>query len=85
MDDIIPQEVISAVPNDAQHPVLYERTAYMLGGAAGLCIIGIVGLLVVSLLKGGVTDTALAGLGILGTLAGSSVQALATLLTPRTT
>ena len=62
---------------------MYERAVYIQGGIAALCVAGIIGLLVVSLLNGGVTDTALAGLGILGTLAGTSVQSLAALLTPR--
>jgi small-conductance mechanosensitive channel len=80
---MIARDVVSETPTDVQHPVMYERAVYIQGGIVGLCVLGIIALLVISLLKGGVTDPALAGMGILGTIAGSAVNSLAQLLMPR--
>lgn len=81
--ELVASSVASEPPDDMEHPVLYERAVYIQGGIVGLCVVGIIALLVIAMLNGGVTDSALAGLGILGTIAGSAVNSLSQLLMPR--
>ena len=34
------RDLTSEVPNDAQHPIMYERAIYILGVLSAMCIIG---------------------------------------------
>ena len=36
-----PREVVSEVPNDLEHPKMYEWTFYILGIIAALCVLGL--------------------------------------------
>lgn len=81
--EMVASSLASEPPDDMEHPVMYERAVYIQGGIVGLCVLGIIALLVIAMLNGNLTDTALAGLGILGTIAGSAVNSLSQLLMPR--
>lgn len=67
------QAVVSGTPTDAEHPIMYERTTYILGGIAGLCVLGVVLLSVL----GRPIDAGLVAIGA------SAVGGLVALLTPR--
>ena len=68
-----PREVVTEAPDDAEHPLMYERAVYILGGIGALCVIGIVALAVL----GKSIDAGLVAIGA------SSVGGLVTLLAPR--
>jgi hypothetical protein len=42
--ELTPQELASAMPTDAQHPVMYERAVYLLGLIGVLAVAGLIGL-----------------------------------------
>lgn len=67
------RDVVSEAPSDTEHPVMYERAVYILGVVAGLCVIGVVVLALLS-------KTVDAGLVAIGA---SAVGGLVTLLAPR--
>lgn len=37
--DIISREVVSETPTDVQHPLMYERATYILGGVAVIALL----------------------------------------------
>jgi len=67
------REIMSDVPDDTEHPVMYERAVYILGIIGVLAVAGIIGLAAF----GKAVDAGLAALG------GTAIGALAMLLTPR--
>lgn len=67
------ESVVSDVPTDVEHPVLYERTVLLLGIVAVLAVLGLIGLAVLG-------KTISEGLVAIGA---SAVGGLVTLLAPR--
>lgn len=71
--DYAPREVVSEVPNDAQHPVMYQIAVIILGVIAAACVVGIVLLA----MTGKTIDAGLVAIGA------SAVGGLVSLLAPR--
>ena len=67
------REIVSETPTDTEHPLMYERTVYILGGIGALCVLGVIVLAVLS-------KSIDAGLVAIGA---SAISGLVALLAPR--
>jgi uncharacterized membrane protein len=67
------ESVVTEPPTDMQAPGMYEKTVYILGGVAGMCVIGVV----VLAMFGKTVDAGLIAIGA------SAISGLVGLLVPR--